>query len=53
MLQKEPGMAFWPVASHVPPRALGVQALLFPSTKQTCEEGLLSVRASELECKKQ
>lgn len=37
-------MAFWLLASHVPPRALG---LLFPSTKQTCEEGLLSVRGSD------
>lgn len=40
-------MAFWLVASHVPPRALGTQGLLFPSTKQTGEEGLLSVRGSD------
>lgn len=53
MLQKEPGIAFWLVASSIPPRALRTQGLLFPFTKRICEEGLLSIRRSELECKKQ
>lgn len=53
MLQKKPGIAFWLVASSVPPRALRTQGLLFPSTKRICEEGPLSIRGSELECKKQ
>lgn len=53
MLQKEPGIAFWPVASHVPPWPLRAQGLLFLSTQQMCEEGLLSIRGSEQGFKEQ
>lgn len=53
MVQKEPGIALWLVASRVSPWALGTQGLLFPSTKQTFEEGLLSIKGSELKHKKQ